>query len=179
MHPSIIEWIGSSLNASEVGGRRVVEVGSQDVNGSPRAVLVALKPAEYVGVDVQSGRGVDVVCPAADLAAKFGAESFDLVLSTEMLEHVEDWKSAVSQLKRILRREGLLLVTTRAPGFPYHPFPIDMWRFTQSDFRRIFADMEILALVGDRQAPGVFLKARKPNNFKEIDLSEVKVSGVS
>lgn len=178
MHPSIINWIRSALSASEVAGRRVLEVGSQDINGSPRSVVMTLKPAEYLGVDGELGRGVDLVCRVEDLVRTFREESFDIVLSTEMLEHVEDWRTAVSQLKKVTKRGGLLLVTTRSPGFPYHPFPIDMWRYTKDQFRRVFADLEILRLDGDPHAPGIFLKARKPPAFEEHDLSSVEVSRI-
>ncbi|WP_217423094.1 hypothetical protein [Methanocella conradii] len=37
--------------------------------------------------------------------------------------------------------------------------------------RNIFQDCEILALEKDSSAPGVFIKAKKMNNFNEIDLS--------
>jgi hypothetical protein len=37
--------------------------------------------------------------------------------------------------------------------------------------RRIFADFEVLALEDDPSRPGVFLKARKPTDWVETDLS--------
>ncbi|MEM1983619.1 MAG: hypothetical protein QXZ63_08210 [Sulfolobales archaeon] len=36
--------------------------------------------------------------------------------------------------------------------------------------RRIFADFEIINLSRDHHEPGVFLKARKPENYVPIDL---------
>lgn len=178
MHPSVIEFIKGSLTSEDVKGKQVIEVGSLDVNGSPRPTVMALGPREYWGIDCWLGPSVDVVCNADDLVRTFGEASFDVVLSTEMLEHLEDWRIVVNQLKRTVRSGGLLVITTRSPGFPYHPYPIDKWRYTKEDFREIFDDFEILKLVDDPQAPGVFLKAKKPAQYKEKDLSNVPVHTV-
>lgn len=37
----------------------------------------------------------------------------------------------------------------------------------------IFKDFEIISLKKDHEAPGVFLKARKPENYVQIDLSDI------
>lgn len=175
MHPSILDFIRQILKPSEVQGKRIIEVGSLDVNGSARPMVMSMGPAEYWGVDCWLGPSVDVVCKADDLERTFGRESFDIVLSTEMLEHVEDWRLVVSQLKRAVKKGGLLVLTTRSPGFPYHPFPIDKWRYTKEDFKAVFCDLEILDLRDDPLVAGVFLKARKPMNFSEADLSKTNV----
>jgi len=39
--------------------------------------------------------------------------------------------------------------------------------------RKIFADFEIINLSADWEAPGVFVKARKPEDYKPIDLSSI------
>jgi len=39
--------------------------------------------------------------------------------------------------------------------------------------RRIFSDFEILKLIKDHEAPGVFLKARKPLNYSPNDLQGI------
>lgn len=175
MHRSVLNFLKSHLSATEVKGGRVLEVGSFDVNGSPRNVVLPLCPREYIGVDSQAGKGVDRVVDARALVTAFGPESFDLVVCTEVLEHVQDWKTVVRQLKGSVRRGGLLVITTRSPGFPYHPYPVDLWRYTIDNFRLIFADMETITLVPDPLVPGVFLKARKPMAFKELDLESIYV----
>lgn len=175
MHSSVLDFLKVHLSGKDISGKRVLEVGSQDVNGTPRPVVMPLRPALYIGVDVEKGPGVDVISGADSLSKIFGEGSFDVVISTEMLEHVFDWKPVVGQLKAVVRPGGLLLITTRSPGFPYHPYPIDMWRYTEEDFKIIFSDMEILTLLKDPQVPGVFLKAKKPGAFQTNDLSKVEV----
>jgi len=47
-------------------GLRVVELGSQDVNGSFREVLP--ESCSYVGVDLEPGKNVDLVCRGTHIA---------------------------------------------------------------------------------------------------------------
>lgn len=182
MHKSVMEFLRRDVSVLEIAGRDVLEVGSQNVNGSPREVLMPHSPSLYVGVDFAPGRDVDHVLDVQKESFRqfFYPKLWDVVVSTEMLEHVEDWRSAVSNLKRVLVDGGLLILTTRGPGFPYHGYPHDYWRYTVTDFARIFADMEIAILKDDTdpKAPGVFLKAvKRPVDF-EVDLSEIQVRPV-
>lgn len=180
MHDSVLDFIRRKLPSSLVTGRTVLEVGSLDVNGSPRSALLPLNPETYIGVDIVKGPGVDRICDVDELEAVFGQDAFDVVLSTEMLEHVEDWKRAVSQMKRVVKRGGVLCVTTRSPGFPYHPHPIDRWRFRKDDFVIIFRDFKMQALEEDLPgSPGIFGTFSKPKNFAEVSLNEVVVETVS
>lgn len=175
MHDSVLAFLRKNLTDEEVRGKRVAEIGSQDVNGSPRPIFMAFEPLEYIGMDSDKGKGVDLIVKADVLCEVLGSETFDIVISTEMLEHVVDWRLIIGQMKGLVKPGGLLIVTTRSPGFPYHPYPIDMWRYTLEDGKRIFADMEILALENDPQAPGIFVKMRKPETFAPCDLSTIEL----
>lgn len=155
----------------EVAGKKVIEVGSYNVNGSLRPIIENWGSAGYIGVDRVKGPGVDKVCRVEDIVDEFGRESFDIVIATELLEHVLDWRKAISNLKRICRPGGIIIITTRSCGFGYHAHPFDFWRYEVSDMKEIFSDFKILSLQKDPQDPGVFLKAGKPLNFQERDLS--------
>ncbi|HTX63080.1 MAG TPA: methyltransferase domain-containing protein [Acidimicrobiales bacterium] len=171
-NPNCLRFVNESLSASDVGGRRVLEVGAYDVNGSPRAVIEAMGPASYLGVDIMDGPGVDEVCSVEGLLDRFGPEAFDVVVSTEMIEHVADWQGAVSNLKRVTAPEGVIVLTTRSKGFPLHDYPADYWRFEQEDMRVVFSDCAVEELESDApEDPGVFVKARKPGDFRELDLA--------
>lgn len=175
-HASVLRFVEEFLQTEEVAGKDILEVGSYDVNGSPRSLVEQRNPRSYLGVDVRSGPGVDEVCDAKALVARFGKARFDLVLSTEMLEHVEDWRIVISNLKGVLRPGGVCILTTRSPGFPPHAYPGDFWRYTAADIRRMFADCEIVTVLEDPDAPGVFAKVVKPLVFDEQDLSTMTVA---
>jgi SAM-dependent methyltransferase len=162
-----IEFGARMLTAERVAGRDVIDVGALDVNGSLRPVVEPLGPARYLGVDIEKGPGVDEVVPAERLVSRYGREAFDVVITTEMVEHTRDWQTVVTNLKGVLRPGGLLLLTTRSPGFKYHAYPYDFWRYEPADLRTIFADLEILTIEEDSDAPGVFMLARRPESFVE------------
>jgi SAM-dependent methyltransferase len=162
----------SHLHAEDVQDRTVLEVGARNVNGTLRSYVQALRPASYLGVDLRSGPGVDAICPAEELVQHYGSNTFDLVLSTEMLEHVRDWRRVVNNLKRVLKPGGVLLLTTRSKGYALHGYPNDFWRYEIPDIRFLFAEFSTLALMADPSEPGVFFKGRKPvRELSEPDLT--------
>ena len=54
-------------------------------------------------------------------ALPFGAGSFDVVMCSEVLEHVEDEATAVAELARVLTPGGLLLLSVPTPPAPFDP----------------------------------------------------------
>lgn len=124
------------------------------------------------------GPGVDEVCDAEDLLTRFGASSFDLVVCTEMLEHVLDWRTVVRNLKGVLAEGGVVLLTTRSKGFHFHGYPADFWRFSMGDIRAVFSDMSIEVLEPDAvESPGVMLFARAASG-EPVDLDAISVYSV-
>ena len=171
---AVLEFFIESIKAEEFNEKRILEVGSKYINGSVRPLIEGFfSPQEYIGVDIESGKFVDLILPAEKILDHFGPESFDVVTSTELLEHIVDWRLVVNNMKMILKRTGYIYITTRSRGFPYHSFPCDFWRYAVEDMGKIFIDFEVIALKKDHQAPGVFLKARKPENYVPADLSDI------
>jgi len=105
----VIEFFIHEVDIEEFKHKRVIEIGSKYVNGSVRPFIERfLHPKEYIGVDIEPGKFVDVVLAASDLVDYFGEESFDVVISTETLEHIKDWRSAINNMKRILKVGGYI-----------------------------------------------------------------------
>jgi SAM-dependent methyltransferase len=174
-HATCIQFGQAHLSAEEIIGKSVLEVGARDVNGSLRPYIEELHPGSYIGVDVETGPGVDEICSAEDLVLRFGSECFDVVICTEVLEHVRNWHRICSNLKGVLKAGGLLLATTRSKGFSRHAYPYDYWRYELSDARAIFSDLDIMVLKADTMAPGIFVKACKPKQFSENNLKKYRL----
>jgi len=184
-----IFWVLKNISESEIRDKRILEVGSMDVNGSPRLVIERLEPSGYIGIDLAPGPGVDIVCKCEELVERFGEESFDFIISTCALEHIEDWKTSISNIKKVCKKKGYILIIV--PGkWPQHDYPHDYWRFSKDDMVYIFSDCKILKLNSDYQ-PGrdekgnvaplslTYIKCQKPDNFSEINLDDFEVEGVS
>lgn len=92
-----------------------------------RRTLVHARP--YVGCDIRPGPGVDRIEDAEHLT--FPDRSFGSVLMLETLEHLPYPQRAVSEGKRVLADDGVMLVSV---PFDYrlHGFPTDYRRFTAS-----------------------------------------------
>lgn len=86
--------------------RRVLEVGSLDVNGSVRRFF---SDCEYIGIDWRSGTLVDVVCLAHDMPFEPG--SFDTVISASTLEHDPYWDKSLRKMVDVLTDDGALLLS--------------------------------------------------------------------
>ena len=62
--------------------------------------------------------------------------TFDLVICTQVLEHVADPWAAALEIHRILRPGGRAILTVPHVWF-FHPHPHDYWRFTQEGMVRL------------------------------------------
>jgi SAM-dependent methyltransferase len=83
----------------------------------------------YLGIDVtQNGRGnVDVIAPITRIPLE--NQCVDLVLCTEVLEHVSDTYGAFRELSRILRPDGHVVLTVPF-AYRLHEQPYDFVRLT-------------------------------------------------
>jgi len=107
------------------GMRRILDIGSRDVNGSLRSVAPA--DSEYLGIDMEPGNGVDIV-PKDPYEWPLRDAWFDAVVSTSCFEPDEFlWLTCLEAL-RVLRPGGSLFINVPASG-GYHGFPGDCWRF--------------------------------------------------
>jgi hypothetical protein len=119
MHAEARDWIAAALSAH--GGppiSSVLEVGSQDINGSVRGLFVGCR---YVGLDVVDRPGVDWVGLAHDYAAKgWDGEPFDALVSTECLEHDPYWDRTLASTIALVRVGGLVAFTCASYARPVH-----------------------------------------------------------
>jgi SAM-dependent methyltransferase len=122
-------------------GIRILDVGCGVQPYYPFFADLAL---QYDGHDLEPGPGIKYVSPAEALEAP--DESYDLVLCTQVLEHVRHPQTVLSEIARVLAPRGHLFLTTHGV-YPFHPHPVDYWRWTQQGFQALFEDAPGLRLV--------------------------------
>jgi SAM-dependent methyltransferase len=107
----------------------VLEIGSYQVAGQEAfANLRSLFPGKpYAGVDVRPGPGVDCVADVERLPQADASVGTVIAMST--FEHVPRFWKAFQEVHRVLRPDGVLLVSCPF-YFHIHGFPSDYWRFT-------------------------------------------------
>ena len=96
------------LDAGCGSGRNMVEL-------SGFGTVVGLEPSER-GAEVARARGVGDVVVAGIDAMPFEASRFDLITLLDVLEHIEDDRGALRELRRVARPGGVLLITV--PAYP-------------------------------------------------------------
>jgi SAM-dependent methyltransferase len=96
-------------------GKRVLEIGSLDINGSVRKLF---ENCEYIGVDVAAGPGVDVVCQGQNYSGP--DNSFDVAISCEVMEHNPFWAETVKNMIRLCKPGGLVVMTCATLGRREH-----------------------------------------------------------
>ena len=146
----------------------IIEVGSFDCNGSVRDVIPVT-----VGIDIRKGKNVDRVMDACDLLKVFGRESFDHGICVETLEHCEDWKEVIRQLFAVVKKDGIIVLTTPPARKKRHNYPDDFWRFTLDDLLEIFGDNTIL--YKRENLPGVGVIIKKTGMLGNLDSIEPSV----
>jgi SAM-dependent methyltransferase len=134
-------------NAALAPGSKVLDYGCADA-----PYRSELPPGvEYFGADLVGNPWAQVelredgTVPMADACC-------DLVLSTQVLEHVEDPQAYLSESFRLLRPGGSLALSTHGIMY-YHPDPTDHWRWTASGLTKAveaagFSVAEIRGIVG-------------------------------
>lgn len=103
-------------------------------------------------LDLQKTAGVDFEGDVHDLR-DFGDNEYASITCFEVLEHLHSPHLAISELFRVLKPGGVLLVSTRFI-FPVHAEPNDYYRFTEHGLRHLFSDFEIIELVPESTTLG-------------------------
>jgi SAM-dependent methyltransferase len=103
---------------------------------------------EYVGADLPGNPNATVDLNA-DGTVPLPDDHFDAVLSTQVLEHVNDPRVYLAECARVLKPGGRLLLSTHGI-MVYHPDPDDYWRWTCAGLKRAVTDagLEIVHFEG-------------------------------
>lgn len=121
---------------------RVLDVGC---GRKPYRALFA-QASDYIGLDVVPG-GADIVVKT-DAAWPLPNDAFDVVFSTQVIEHVENLSHTLREISRVCKPGGRIVLS-----FPFlyneHGTPFDYQRFTVHGAARLLDfDVEVLSAQG-------------------------------
>lgn len=148
MHNEVMSWLNRVLPAEGDRELWVLELGSRNVNGSPRAFFPkACLAGRYIGVDICPGwkpgdplpDGVDVVADAAtwrdEIEVPFrpvrmtyvrdeirgaGLRRYDVVICVEVLEHAQTWREICETAALHVKKGGVVAITAAGPARAEH-----------------------------------------------------------
>jgi SAM-dependent methyltransferase len=123
----MIDQSGADLNRHLDGsaGPLALDIGGADVNGTARRWFPEI--TTWFGLDIAPGPGVDIVADATTWRGGWAAEvrapgllwalpAFDIVLCTELLEHVKDWPAVLETIHAALVPGGHAFITCASTG---------------------------------------------------------------
>jgi SAM-dependent methyltransferase len=117
-HPEQLGFFSAVARANRdvIAGSRLIEIGAYAVNGTMRSYFSTT--ADYVGVDLVEGPGVDVVAFGHEIDHEDG--SYDVATSGECFEHDPHWRQTFANMVRLTRPGGLVAFTCASSGRPEH-----------------------------------------------------------
>lgn len=145
------------------GGQRVLEIGP-DKCPSTFELMVAEPTIQWETLDLRERPGLTYVLSGGD---RFPIEddTFDVVFSSQVIEHVRKPWLWLRELARVCRPGGHVL-TINPVSWPYHEAPVDCWRIYPEGMRALheeagllvqlslFETLEVDAKLGMRIVPG-------------------------
>lgn len=130
------------------GGGTLLDFGCGDM---PYEGLLRPRVQQYVGIDLPGNPRAQFTLKA-DGTTDAPDASADVVLSTQVLEHVVSPEVYLGECRRMLKPGGLLLLSTHG-HWKYHPDPVDLHRWTGPGLRGLlsqqgFGVVEIRGVLG-------------------------------
>jgi SAM-dependent methyltransferase len=123
---------------------RILDLGSQDVNGSYRSLFSGLH-WDYVGLDMAAGNNVDIVLQTPYVWNEIASKSADVVISGQAFEHIQYFWITMLEIARVLKVGGICCILAPSSG-PEHRYPLDCWRFYPDGLASLahFAQLEVV-----------------------------------
>lgn len=142
-----------------------LEVGSRDYGSTQDLRSLCSDGELYVGIDMQSGAGVDVTL---DLTSDFGdvddrldGKRFGTVFCLSVLEHCDQPFRMADNISQLLAPGGSACIVVPF-AWKFHGYPSDYWRFTHEGVRKLFPDLDFDAVSGAAASDQV-------DDFQELD----------
>ncbi len=173
-----------------VRGKAVLDFGCGTGYGTER---IAGGAASILGVDVSSEAiayarehyadsrlRFERIDPVERAPLPFDAETFDVVLSFQVIEHVPDPDAYLREARRVLERDGVFVVATPDRATRLLPLQRPWNRFHRVEYSerslkrvlsRHFADVEVLHMSGAPEVIGAEVRRTRKNMWLALPLT--------
>ncbi len=132
-HDQRWKWLGSVANDPSV---KVLEIGSRNVSSAASWKKHA-PLCNYTGFDLLGGDNVDVVGDAHQLSKYFGDETFDVIISSAVFEHLAIPWVVIEEIAKILKVGGQVCTETHF-SFCEHELPWNFFQFHPNGLQYLF-----------------------------------------
>ena len=173
------KWIGTELMKISKQGDRVLNIGSssQEFRADVQPYIKEFifnplieKNITIVHTDIVKAEGVDIVGDLTDsvFIDKLKKEKYEVIICSNLLEHMVNRQPIISAIKEILRPNGIAIVTVPY-NYPYHLDPIDtMFRPKINELYKNFNEFEL------EKGEIVLGKSFRANAFQENYWEQLK-----
>jgi SAM-dependent methyltransferase len=127
-----IEWIIEKYLKNKHSNSTLVDFGC---GIKPYYNLFFPYVSKYLGADIEGNPDADIIISQNNVIP-LDNNSIEIVLSNQVLEHVNSPDLYLGECFRILKNDGLLIISTHG-YWMYHPDPNDYWRWTSSGLKKI------------------------------------------
>lgn len=137
---NVSEFLDQNAKLFDSSSMKILDIAPQDHAGARKSFHCS----QVLTADIDETSGADYIIDICNTNEDIiAAEMFDIVVCTEVLEHTLNPFLAINEIYRILKNQGLLLMTTPFNFRIHGPLP-DCWRFTEYGIRALLKDFEIL-----------------------------------
>lgn len=143
LRENIVRFLKAAALRHVQHGSLVLDVAPQNNGG-----IASLFPPQVVieTLDIDPTAGCTYTADlCSDNSNNIPSGRFDIIVCTEVLEHVLQPFSAMAELYRILRPGGILFLSTPFNFRIHGPLP-DCWRFTEHGLRALLKEFIVLRL---------------------------------
>ena len=171
------KWIGNKILQICNEDSKVLNIGSSSLSlrtvVQPHIDNLIFKPLrenkiEVTHTDIKKEKGVDISGDLTDhsFIKKLKENKYDIVLCSNLLEHIEDRSIIINAIEEILDFNGAAIVTVPF-NYPFHMDPIDtMYRPNVSQLTKDFKKLKLLkgeiikgsSVVHNRHEKNYFIK---------------------